>query len=118
MRRSPSRWRTGATGRLLRSCTSPTQMVESLARRRLSPGAMIGILGGGQLARMLTMAAAQLGLRCHIYCPDPDSPAFKVAGLRTLAAYDDETALAAFARSVDVVTYEFENVPAAAAVLL
>jgi 5-(carboxyamino)imidazole ribonucleotide synthase len=93
-------------------------MVESPSPRPLSPGATIGILGGGQLARMLAMAAAQLGLRCHIYCPDPDSPAFEVAGLHTRAAYDDETALAAFARSVDVVTYEFENVPAAAAVLL
>ena len=67
---------------------------------------------------MLAMAAAQLGMRCHIYCPEPDSPAFEVAGLHTAATYDDETALAAFARSVDIVTYEFENVPAAAAALL
>jgi 5-(carboxyamino)imidazole ribonucleotide synthase len=93
-------------------------MVERLDPRPLSPGATIGILGGGQLGRMLALAAAQLGLRCHIFCPDPDSAAFEVAGLHTVAAYDDEAALAAFARSVDVVTYEFENVPAAAAVLL
>ena len=93
-------------------------MVERLSPRPLSQGATIGILGGGQLGRMLAMAAAQLGLRCHIYCPDPDSPAFEVAGQRTLAAYDDEAALAVFARSVDVVTYEFENVPAAATLLL
>jgi 5-(carboxyamino)imidazole ribonucleotide synthase len=93
-------------------------MAKSRSPRPLSPGATIGILGGGQLGRMLAMAAAQLGLRCHIYCPDPDSPAFAVAGLHTVAAYDDEAALAAFAHSVDVVTYEFENVPAAAAALL
>jgi 5-(carboxyamino)imidazole ribonucleotide synthase len=93
-------------------------MAKSRSLRPLSPGATIGILGGGQLGRMLAMAAAQLGLRCHIYSPDSDSPAFEVAGLHTLAAYDDEAALADFARSVDVVTYEFENVPAATAVLL
>jgi 5-(carboxyamino)imidazole ribonucleotide synthase len=76
---------------------------------------MIGILGGGQLGRMLAMAAATLGFRTHIFCPDPDSPAFHVADRHTVAAYEDELALEAFARSVDIVTYEFENVPADAA---
>ncbi len=57
------------------------------------------------------MAAAELGLSCHVYCPDPKSPAFAVSAARTVAAYDDEASLAAFAASVDVVTYEFENVP-------
>jgi 5-(carboxyamino)imidazole ribonucleotide synthase len=80
--------------------------------------ATIGILGGGQLGRMLALAAARLGLRAHIYCPDPASPAFDVTPRRTVAAYDDETALAAFAAAVDVVTYEFENVPAATAEFL
>ena len=75
------------------------------------PGMIVGILGGGQLGRMLAMAAAELGLSCHIYCPDPKSPAFAVAAARTIAPYDDEAALAAFAGAVDVVTYEFENVP-------
>jgi 5-(carboxyamino)imidazole ribonucleotide synthase len=93
-------------------------MAERRSLGPLSPGATIGILGGGQLGRMLAMAAAQLGMQCHIYCPDPDSPAFEVAGLRTVASYEDEEALAVFARSVDVVTYEFENVPAATAALL
>jgi 5-(carboxyamino)imidazole ribonucleotide synthase len=79
--------------------------------RVLAPGATIGILGGGQLGRMLATAAAELGLSCHIYCPDPKSPAFAVAAARTIAPYDDEAALTAFAQSVDVVTYEFENVP-------
>ncbi|MBV9076561.1 MAG: ATP-grasp domain-containing protein, partial [Methylobacteriaceae bacterium] len=78
----------------------------------VAPGATIGILGGGQLGRMLALAAAGLGLRTHIFCPDPDSPAFDVAAYRTVAEYEDEAALAAFARSVAVVTYEFENVPA------
>jgi len=78
-------------------------------------GATIGILGGGQLGRMLALAAARLGARTHIYCPDPHSPAFDVTPYRTVAAYDDEIALTAFAGAVDVVTYEFENVPAATA---
>jgi 5-(carboxyamino)imidazole ribonucleotide synthase len=78
----------------------------------VSPGMTVGILGGGQLGRMLALAAAELGLSCHIYCPDQRSPAFAVAAQRTIAAYDDEAALAAFAETVDVVTYEFENIPA------
>ena len=77
----------------------------------LPPGSVIGILGGGQLGRMLALAAARLGMKTHIYCPDPQSPAFDVTPRRTVAAYEDETALAAFAAAVDVVTYEFENVP-------
>ncbi len=77
----------------------------------LQPGMIVGILGGGQLGRMLAMAAAELGLSCHIYCPDPKSPAFAVAGQRTIAPYDDESALAAFAGAVDLVTFEFENIP-------
>lgn len=84
----------------------------------LPPGSMIGILGGGQLARMLSLAASKLGMRTHIFCPDPVSPAFEVTPHKTVAAYDDETALAAFADAVDVITYEFENVPAATAEFL
>ncbi len=84
----------------------------------LAPGATIGILGGGQLGRMLALAAAKLGLKSHIYCPDPQSPAFDVTPLKTVAAYDDVLALKAFAAQVDVVTYEFENVPAATAEVL
>ena len=77
----------------------------------LSPGATIGILGGGQLGRMLALSAAQLGLNCHIFAPEADSPAFGVAARHTRAGYDDEVALASFASAVDVVTFEFENVP-------
>ncbi len=77
----------------------------------LAPGAVIGILGGGQLGRMLAQAAAALGFRTHIFAPEADSPAFEVTSARTIAAYADETALARFADAVDVVTYEFENVP-------
>jgi 5-(carboxyamino)imidazole ribonucleotide synthase len=75
------------------------------------PGSTVGILGGGQLGRMLALAAANLGLKTHIYSPDDDDPAFQVAAARTVAEYDDEAALHAFAEAVDVVTYEFENVP-------
>ncbi|MEW5421091.1 5-(carboxyamino)imidazole ribonucleotide synthase [Amorphus sp. 3PC139-8] len=78
----------------------------------LSPGDTIGILGGGQLGRMLALAAGPLGLDCHIFCPDPDSPAFRAAKTATVADYTDAAALKAFAEAVDVVTYEFENVPA------
>ncbi|KMO36837.1 phosphoribosylaminoimidazole carboxylase [Methylobacterium variabile] len=84
----------------------------------VAPGATIGIVGGGQLGRMIAIAAAQYGLKAHIYCPDPDSPAFEVAGRRTVAPYDDAAALQAFADSVDVVTYEFENIPRATAEIL
>lgn len=84
----------------------------------LQPGATIGILGGGQLGRMIALAAARLGLKCHIYCPDPASPAFDVAAASTCAAYEDEAALARFADAVDVVTYEFENVPDGTATFL
>jgi 5-(carboxyamino)imidazole ribonucleotide synthase len=81
------------------------------------PGATIGILGSGQLGRMLALAAARLGLKAHIYAPDP-GPGFDVAARHTLGAYADEAALAAFAESVAVVTYEFENVPAQSAAVL
>src|SRR5690606_31956298 len=63
----------------------------------LRPGSTIGILGGGQLGRMLALAGAKLGLKSHIYCPDPSSPAFDVTPFKTVAAYDDEAALRAFA---------------------
>ena len=79
----------------------------------LPPGSTIGILGGGQLGRMLAVAASRLGLQCHVFDPDPAAPAGQIARLTT-AAYDDIAALSAFAASVDVITYEFENIPAAA----
>ena len=82
------------------------------------PVRTIGILGGGQLGRMLALAGARLGLRSVVLCPDAASPAFEVAAEHIVAAYEDEAALAAFADRVDVVTYEFENVPAATAAFL
>jgi 5-(carboxyamino)imidazole ribonucleotide synthase len=81
----------------------------------LPPGSTIGILGGGQLGRMLALAAAKLGLKCHIYSDTPDSAAAEVAAASTIGAFDDLSKLGAFAASVDVVTYEFENVPVSAA---
>ena len=84
----------------------------------IAPGGTVGILGGGQLGRMLAMAAARLGLRAHIFAPPGDNPAFAVAHAHTCAPYEDEAALAAFANSVDVITYEFENIPAACVGLL
>jgi 5-(carboxyamino)imidazole ribonucleotide synthase len=80
----------------------------------LPSGATIGILGGGQLGRMLSVAASRLGFKTHIFEPGANPPAGHVAELVTTAAYEDEAALRGFAESVDVVTYEFENVPTSA----
>ena len=77
----------------------------------LPPGSTIGILGGGQLGRMLAVAAAQLGFKVHIYAPDAESVAAEVTAHHSQAAWDDEPRLAAFAAACDVVTFEFENVP-------
>ncbi|HHX89076.1 MAG TPA: 5-(carboxyamino)imidazole ribonucleotide synthase, partial [Paracoccus sp.] len=78
----------------------------------LQPGAVIGILGGGQLGRMLSVAASRLGFRCHIYDPAPQPPAGHVADTLSTASWNDTAALESFARAVDVITYEFENIPA------
>jgi 5-(carboxyamino)imidazole ribonucleotide synthase len=76
------------------------------------PGGTIGILGGGQLARMLALAAARLGLRTHVFSDVPDAPAFQVTSAHTYASYRNADALRKFARACDVITFEFENVPA------
>ena len=80
----------------------------------LPPGAVVGILGGGQLGRMLAVAAARLGLRAAVYDPAADCPAAQVCAATTRAEWEDTAALRRFAASVDVVTYEWENVPTAA----
>ncbi len=80
----------------------------------LAPGATIGILGGGQLGRMTALAAARLGFRCHVFATEADSPAEQVCGAATVAEYSDDAALDRFAAAVDVATFEFENIPAAA----
>jgi 5-(carboxyamino)imidazole ribonucleotide synthase len=77
----------------------------------IEPGATIGILGGGQLGRMTALAASALGYRCHIYDPLKDSPAKQVTSLSTTADYTNKLALGRFAKAVDVITFEFENVP-------
>lgn len=81
-------------------------------------GSTIGILGGGQLGRMLSVAASRLGFKTHIFEPSANPPAGHVADKVTTASYDDADALAAFAASVDVITYEFENIPTTALDLL
>ena len=77
----------------------------------LPPGSIIGILGGGQLGQMAALSAAALGYRCHVYSPDANAPAKDVAAAQTTAPYEDKEAARAFASAVDVVTFEFENVP-------
>ena len=78
----------------------------------VAPGSTIGIVGGGQLGRMLAVAAAQLGYKCHIYAPDADPPASDVAARATQAKFSNEEALRRFGSEVDVATYEFENIAA------
>lgn len=80
--------------------------------RIVTAGGVIGIIGGGQLGRMTALAAARLGYKTHIYCPEEACPASQVAFATTTAAYEDKEALTAFAQAVDVVTFEFENIPA------
>lgn len=84
----------------------------------LAQGAVIGILGGGQLGRMLAVAASRLGFQTHVYEPMTNPPAGQVANRLTTASYDDAAALTDFAQAVDVITYEFENIPTAALDLL
>jgi len=84
----------------------------------LAPGSTIGMLGGGQLGRMAALAAANLGYRVHVYSPEAGGPASQVTSLNTVADYDDLSALESFAAAVDLVTFEFENVPAATAEFL
>jgi 5-(carboxyamino)imidazole ribonucleotide synthase len=84
----------------------------------LTTGATIGILGGGQLGRMLSVAASRLGFKTHIFEPGANPPAGEVAHKITTAAYEDEGALRSFAADVDVITYEFENIPTTALDLL
>lgn len=81
--------------------------------KAVPPGGTIGILGGGQLGRMLALAAARLGLKTRIYCDNPDSPAFQVCDAHTVGTFDDLAAVAAFAAQCDAVTFEFENIPSA-----
>jgi 5-(carboxyamino)imidazole ribonucleotide synthase len=78
------------------------------------PGGMLGVLGSGQLGRMFAMAAARLGYRVHVFAPGHDAPAADVACRQTVAPFEDADAIAKFARSVDVVTFEFENIPVSA----
>src|SRR3989442_9463874 len=83
--------------------------------RVIPPGSTIGVLGGGQLGRMFAMAARRLGYRVHTLSPEHDTPTGQIADVEVNASYDDLDAVRAFASRVDVVTFEFENVSAAAA---
>src|SRR6202011_3910227 len=120
------RWRAGlmpgGRRKLLACPTRPKILREGYCVTAVSPAlapeATIGILGGGQLGRMLALAAARLGFKCHVFAPSPDSPAFDVVHRVTCADYTDTEALDRFAQDVDVVTYEFENVPAETAAFL
>src|SRR5258708_25235860 len=79
------------------------------------PGSTIGVLGSGQLGRMFAIAARRMGYRVHTFSPENDTPTGQVSDLEVCASYDDLDAVRKFARNVSVVTFEFENVPAATA---
>src|SRR5262249_47299410 len=124
-RRSPRSSRSRAVGRqdwqtsgCLAWATDPCRGQTAQRLTLLKPGATIGILGGGQLARMLALAAAPLGSPCHVYPPEKLSCASDLVRAHPCAAYQDETALGRFAGVVDAITYEFENVPAKTAAFL
>ena len=85
-----------------------------MAHNPLPPGSTVGILGGGQLGRMLALAAARLGFDTAILTPNAQDSALRVAAKGFVAAYDDHAALEALAQTAQVITFEFENVPAAA----
>jgi 5-(carboxyamino)imidazole ribonucleotide synthase len=87
--------------------------LSTLSSRPILPGATIGVLGSGQLGRMFAIAARELGYRIHIYSPDNDTPAGHIADVEYAAPYDDLAQVREFASKVDVVTFEFENVPSA-----
>src|SRR5271165_301254 len=108
-----------ATRRLLRVSRPGAQIalrrwwsVPPMPLKPLPPGSTIGIFGGGQLGRLLAVAAAKLGLRTAVFAPEADSPAFQVASQHWVASYRDENAVAQFAAVCDAITFEFENVPA------
>ena len=81
-------------------------------RKTLLPGATIGVMGGGQLGRMFAIAARRMGYRVHTFSPEKNGPAAQLSDWATAASYDDEAAVTAFTRAIDVLTFEFENIPA------
>jgi 5-(carboxyamino)imidazole ribonucleotide synthase len=91
--------------------TSSTASFGGTETKTIPPGGVVGILGGGQLGRMLAIAARRMGYRVHAYEPQPDGPAGQVCDVEVNAPYEDSAALEAFARGVDVISFEFENIP-------
>ena len=83
-----------------------------MSSSRFLPGSTIGVMGGGQLGRMFAIAARRMGYRVHTFSPDEDTPTGQLADREVAARYDDEAAVRDFARGVDVLTFEFENIPA------
>ena len=84
-----------------------------MVAKTILPNSTIGVFGSGQLGRMFAIEARKMGYRVHTFSPESDTPTGQVADIETQAAYDDLTAVCAFARAVDVITFEFENVPSA-----
>lgn len=97
------------------SQASSTQKSSSPSHAVINPGSVVGVLGSGQLGRMFTIAARRLGYRVHTYSPETDTPTGQVADMEIVGSYQDLPAVEKFASQVDVMTFEFENVPAATA---
>lgn len=114
MARQPNRLRRRRTPRLSHRLKTGHKLNKTIPSKNgaIQPGSVIGIIGGGQLGRMTALAAAELGYRVHVFTPEQNSPTEQVSAHVTHGAYDDQDAIEAFGRSVDVVTFEFENVPA------
>src|SRR5688572_32997609 len=97
------------------SSWSPFPSTDPNVNEPILPGAAVGVLGSGQLGRMFAIAARRMGYRVHTYSPDFDTPTGQVSDVEVTAAYSDLDRVRAFAQGVQVVTFEFENVPAATA---
>src|SRR5688500_20206834 len=97
------------------SSWSPFPSTDPDVHEPILPGSAVGVLGSGQLGRMFAIAARQMGYRVHTFSPDTDTPTGQVADVEVTAAYEDLERVREFARGVKVVTFEFENVPAATA---
>ncbi len=91
--------------------TLEIRMTAAPSDSRFPPGSTVGVMGSGQLGRMFAIAARRMGYRIHVFSPETDTPAGQLADLEVAAAYEDEAAVTAFARGVDVLTFEFENIP-------
>src|SRR5262245_40334169 len=104
-------WRSSVRTKLPKSSPLSSTDMQPDDPKIFLPGSTVGVMGGGQLGRMFAIAARRMGYRVHSFSPDEDTPAGQLSDREVAAAYDDEKAVRDFARGVDVLTFEFENIP-------